>query len=111
MAILQRISAPCDFLGINIYRRAVIGAGSELPPVNFRRVNPPGEYTEMGWEVWPESIHDTLVAVHRDYAPPSIFISENGAAFPDVIISRWTGPRRAARGVSSRSYSGGASSA
>ena len=66
---LERISQPIDFLGINIYRRSVIGVGNDMPPVSFRRVNPPGNYTQMGWEVYPPSIYDTLISVHREYDP------------------------------------------
>ena len=38
----------------------------------------------MGWEVVPEGLEDLLVRLHVDYAPPAIFVTENGAAFPDV---------------------------
>ena len=60
---------PIDFLGVNLYRRSVIAAGDELSPINYRRVNPPGEYTLMGWEVSPNALYDTLVDVNRRYAP------------------------------------------
>ena len=40
--------------------------------------------TDMGWEVVPEGLHDLLVRIHRDYDPPAIYVTENGAAFPDV---------------------------
>ena len=42
----------------------------------------------MGWEVYPEGIHDLMVRVHSDYSPPSIYITENGAAFPDQVDGR-----------------------
>jgi beta-glucosidase len=37
----------------------------------------------MGWEVFPDGLHDGLVRVHRDYAPARIYITENGAAYTD----------------------------
>jgi len=82
---MERISAPIDFLGINLYRRSVIGAGEVLPPVNYRRVNPPGEYTGMGWEVSPNALYDTLTDVNSRYAPRTVYVTENGAAFEDVV--------------------------
>ncbi len=64
---------PIDFLGVNLYRRTVIAAGHELSPINYRRVNPPGEYTLMGWEVSQTALYDTLVEVNRRYAPQVAF--------------------------------------
>jgi beta-glucosidase len=39
----------------------------------------------MDWEVSPDSLRDTLLALHRDYAPREIVITENGAAYPDTM--------------------------
>src|SRR3712207_2883368 len=40
----------------------------------------------MGWEVPPEGLHDVLPRVHRDYAPPALYVTENGAAFEDRVV-------------------------
>ena len=77
---LPTISAPVDYLGVNIYRRSVMQAGTEWPPLNFARVNPPGTYTAVGYEIYPPCIHDILTYVHRDYGPKAIHISESGMA-------------------------------
>ncbi len=74
------IAQPLDYLGVNIYRRSVIAAGSDLPPLNFRRVNPPGRYTATGWEIWPRCIRDALNFVHENYGPKALYITENGMA-------------------------------
>ncbi len=73
-----------DFLGVNNYRRSVIGEGSELP-MQVRTHRPQGTYTEMDWEVSPDGLYELLMRVHRDYGPPRIYITENGAAFRDVL--------------------------
>lgn len=73
-----------DFLGINNYFRSVIGEGSESP-VRIQAHHPSGEYTEMGWEVYPDGLYELLTRVHRDYDPHEIYIAENGAAFHDVL--------------------------
>ncbi len=59
---------------------------------------PADELTAMGWEVHPRSLYDGLVRVHRDYAPPRIYITENGAAFadPPAADGRIADPRRVA---------------
>jgi beta-glucosidase len=79
---LATIAAPLDFLGINYYRREVY----ERTDDGGRRVlHQPGSlYTEMGWEVSPHGLHKLLVRLRDDYAPPAIYITENGAAFGDV---------------------------
>jgi len=79
------IGQPLDFLGINLYRRSVVAAGADLPPVDMRRVNPPGAYSTMGWEVWPRGLHDILLWVHRYCAPPRIYVTENGFASDDAV--------------------------
>jgi beta-glucosidase len=38
----------------------------------------------MGWEIYPDGFYETLMRVTRDYAPPAIYITENGAAFGDL---------------------------
>src|SRR6185437_15852099 len=47
---------------------------------------PGAQRTAMGWEVHPDSLHRLLVRVANDYAPASIYITENGAAFDDVRV-------------------------
>jgi len=80
---LDAVSAPLDFLGINNYSRFIVAAGPDGP----RTVgNPEAQHTDMGWEVYPDGLHDVLVRVARDYEPAAIYITENGAAFPDVRV-------------------------
>ncbi|MBK8023042.1 MAG: beta-glucosidase [Chloroflexi bacterium] len=86
-ADMAQISAPLDYLGVNFYRRSVIAAGDEVPPVSYQRVSPSGEYTAMGWEVSPHGIYDILKYVHDHYQPPALYVTENGAAFPDEIAA------------------------
>ena len=81
----EQIQRPIDFLGINNYRRSVVKAGSDLPPVNMNRINPPGEYTEMGWEVYPEGLYKILKWVNANYPVAQIYITENGASFTDTM--------------------------
>jgi beta-glucosidase len=78
---LQTIAAPLDFLGVNNYFRYLVSAGADGPRLEN---NPEAQYTEMGWEVYPEGLHRLLVRVAEDYAPPAMYVTENGAAFPDV---------------------------
>lgn len=75
---LAVIATPMDFLGINYYSRAVVSAGE---PFDVYRSGLP--ITDMGWEVYPEGLTDLLLRLHRDFAVPPIFVTENGGAFLD----------------------------
>jgi beta-glucosidase len=78
---LAAIAAPLDFLGINNYSRVLVAAGPDGP----RYVpNAGAEHTEMGWEVYPDGLRESLVRVAADYDAPPLYVTESGAAFGDV---------------------------
>jgi len=81
---LAAISAPCDFLGINYYSRAVLRSDEVPEAENAPRTvveAPPEERTDMGWEVYPPGLYDLLLRIHREYRPAAIHITECGAAY------------------------------
>jgi beta-glucosidase len=80
---LATIAAPIDFLGVNNYTSPLVAADSNGGRSQIVR-RPDVDRTDMGWEVVPDGLHDLLLRLHRDYAPRSIYVTENGAAFPDV---------------------------
>ena len=80
---LETIATPTDFLGVNYYSRAVVRAGAGGAPEAVQ-VAPGGELTAMGWEVYPQGLHEVLVRVKADYAPARILVTESGAAFDDA---------------------------
>ncbi len=84
---LDIISAPLDFLGVNSYSRILI-RGAQTQPLADRceRVSPVPNacYTDLGWEIYPNGLRDVLVNVGRNYAVGKLYVTENGAAFPDV---------------------------
>ena len=74
---MDTIAAPLDFLGVNYYTRNVVRAGvGEVATEG-------AEHTDMGWEVYPDGLRDLLVRLHAEYELPDLYITENGAAFPD----------------------------
>ena len=73
------ISQKLDFLGINSYSRTLVGVRGVTSPV------PGSEYTAMGWEVCAPAFRRMLNRINKDYNLPPIYITENGAAFPDVV--------------------------
>jgi beta-glucosidase len=73
-----------DFLGINYYTRNVAKFKSD-EILKAETVQPQGEYTQMGWEVYPEGLLELLHRVDREYGPIPLYITENGAAFEDKL--------------------------
>jgi len=80
---LKTISAPIDFLGVNNYTSPLVAADSNGGRSQIMR-RPDVDRTDMGWEVVPGGLRDLLIRLERDYSPPAIYVTENGAAFPDV---------------------------
>jgi len=77
---LATIAAPLDFLGLNYYSRVVMQADPDGQPMAVQSL-PQEELTDMGWEVYPLGLHDSLLRIHKEYGPAKIYITENGAAY------------------------------
>jgi beta-glucosidase len=74
-----------DYVGVNYYRQESVKADSDRP-FDWHLASPPdAELTGMEWEVVPDGLLQSLLWVHRDYSPPEIIISENGAAYEDRV--------------------------
>ena len=81
---LSNIKEPIDFVGINYY------SGN---PVKYDPASPFGvktekfglPVTEMGWEIYPKGLYIILKGVQDIYNPDEVFITENGAAFDDIV--------------------------
>ncbi len=78
-----------DTLGVNYYTRHVIRAPREGEAIDGPEAAIPSggglPVTEMGWEVHPEGLQLLLERLHREYDPPALAITENGAAFVDEV--------------------------
>jgi len=86
----ERMRAPLDFVGVNLYTRTIVKAApaDEGPlAIGALPVGPlggnQGSKTDFGWEVWPNALHDILVRITRDYERPVIEITENGCSYGD----------------------------
>ncbi len=84
---LELAARPVDFVGLNNYTRQV-ARRTLLPIPGFRFVDkaiPNAEYTEMGWEVYPQGLAELCIRMRDEYGNPPVYITENGAAFPDQL--------------------------
>jgi len=82
---METMQQPLDYLGLNMYRRSVVKDGSDLAPVNIKRISPPGEYSDMGWEVYPKGLYDIIKWTDSNYPIKKMYVTENGAAFNDTV--------------------------
>jgi beta-glucosidase len=81
---LDRVRAPLDFIGINLYNRSIIYSGeARLPGFTAHVKEGDGPKTDLGWEVWPGAMYEMLMRITRDYGKPVIEICENGCAYND----------------------------
>lgn len=86
---LALISVVIDALGINYYRTLVVGTSAdgseppEFPGVGGVTLIQPRDVTGMGWGIEPDGLRQVVVRVTEDYRAIPIYITENGAAFPD----------------------------
>ncbi len=97
------IAAPLDFVGVNYYTRARVRRAWYVPflglwpegfPVGMSSATPEAEgresgrrYSEMGWEVYPAGLFEMLWLLKTEYGNPPVYVTENGAAYPDTLTA------------------------
>jgi beta-glucosidase len=99
----EAIAAGVDLLGVNYYTPMLVaaydgvgqrsladghgeGPGTAWPgcdDVDFRPQ--PGPYTAMDWSIDASGLYDLLARVDRDHPGLPLLVTENGAAFDDVV--------------------------
>jgi len=99
---VRTIHQPLDALGLNYYTPALVsaaqapdgpradghGASAYSPwpgadDIAFHQT--PGERTEMGWTIDPTGLHDLIMRYTREAPGLPLYITENGAAYDDVV--------------------------
>jgi beta-glucosidase len=86
----KQIGQPLDLLGVNYYSRHVVRAATDRPNAAWvgadaESVRTGRPVTAAGWEIDPTGLYDIITRVSREYQAPPLYITENGAAFPDAI--------------------------
>lgn len=82
---MSAINQPIDFLGINNYYSSFIRHDEHNWPVYASEISTGRDRTKMDWEINPEGLHDLLVYLDKEYGGIKIIITENGAAFNDIV--------------------------
>jgi beta-glucosidase len=87
---LDVIAEPIDFIGLNYYTSSVI-ADEELSDAERKsRRRESDERTDMGWPVMPDGLTTQLVRLADEYRFERIYVTENGAAYPDPVSADGT---------------------
>ncbi len=100
---LEAVHQPIDVLGVNYYSTSRVrvwdgaaeqqradghdpSGASPWPGADaIEFLQQPGPYTAMGWNIEPEGLRDLLVSLHETYPDQPLMVTENGAAFDDVV--------------------------
>lgn len=104
---LETIRQPLDLLGVNYYATATVRLWDGVAPrqnhdghkaseggtawpgsdqlVEF--VEQPGPHTAMGWNIAPNGLEDLLVSLSDQFPDQPLMVTENGAAFDDVVAA------------------------
>ncbi|SDY04329.1 beta-glucosidase [Evansella caseinilytica] len=81
---LKTISVKCDFLGINYYSRELVEFAGNTSFL-FKKAYSAYSKTAMGWDVSPQEFKELIHRLRREYTDLPIYITENGAAYDDVL--------------------------
>ena len=100
---LALIRQPIDALGLNYYSPTVVrayagsgpkleadghgdGAASAWPACEDVEFPPqPGPKTDMGWSIDARGMTELLLRLAREHPGLDLYVTENGAAYPDVL--------------------------
>jgi beta-glucosidase len=87
---MRIVRAPLDFLGVSVQTRTRVAALDAGPAVDDKLGlsatpvhDPEGPVTDMGWEIQPEAIYQTLMRLSEDFEDTELEITENGCALHD----------------------------
>jgi beta-glucosidase len=84
---LEAIATPTDFLGVNYYFPEAVADAPGRGALETRVVEQAGvERTAFGWPVSPQGMVDLLTRVQREWAPPVVYLTENGSTYDDVLL-------------------------
>ncbi|SEG12050.1 broad-specificity cellobiase [Caloramator fervidus] len=82
---MKIINERIDFLGINYYTRSVVKYDENAYPLKVSMLDLDNPKTDMGWEIYPKGLYELLINLHKNYDGIDILITENGAAFNDIV--------------------------
>ena len=85
---MQLMSPTVDFVGVNHYTRYFVRSMPEAPTgamIDMDYRNPDSDYTNIGWEIYPEGFTSVLMRIKNDYNLP-VVVTENGCTRDDELV-------------------------
>ncbi len=85
----SKLAFDMDFIGVQNYTRELVARSFFTPLIWAKLIKAEKrnvETTEMGWEIYPESIYEMLLKFGKYSAFKELIVSENGAAFQDHVF-------------------------
>ena len=87
---LNNLSFDFDFIGLQCYTREVVKSSMLIPYIGAELISAEKRNvisTDMGWEVYPPALYQVLKKFNEYDSIKKIIITENGAAFPDILTN------------------------
>jgi beta-glucosidase len=85
---MEIIATPTDFHGVNYYSRFFVRPIRRHGKLSFTTVSPAElglPHTTMGWEIYPQGLHEILTHLQHRYNNPNLYVTENGIAHNDFM--------------------------
>ncbi len=80
------IAQELDIFGINYYTHSIVKYNDKNDfYVEFDGTNLPK--TDMGWDISPDALGELIIRLRNDYTDVPLYVTENGAAFDDVLVN------------------------
>jgi len=81
---MEEIRQKIDFLGVNYYAPMYLRSDPQgLLGANWGALPPGMKTTGMTWGIDPTGLNDILDTLRKEYGNPRVYITENGAFFPE----------------------------
>ncbi|WP_394773464.1 GH1 family beta-glucosidase [Flavobacterium sp.] len=87
---LNNLAFDFDFIGLQCYTREVVKSSILIPYIGAELISAEKRNvisTDMGWEVYPPALYEVLKKFNEYKGIKKIIITENGAAFPDILTN------------------------
>lgn len=84
---VKEVAEPIDFLGINYYTSQHV-QHDEQSDFKFGSAQTDLPKTAMDWDVDAPALRDLIIWIRKEYTNLPIYITENGAAYEDVLLDQ-----------------------
>lgn len=84
---MDALQTPLDFVGIQHYTAFYFQASDNALGAEYAPCPSHIPQTDMGWGILPDAFYDCLMRFSKMYGNPPVYITENGAAYPNDTVT------------------------